>query len=198
MVVLFSMRRHRKGGQDEHASSEKAEQEEDGYSGELEAPVDVTMAQPDSVYVHPVSPAASHLAYREETGNGPEILTQRQQYDPVGSEETTVLSDGYLVRKSTGEQVPLPEKIDKNHPFTIGKEYGKVNYVISGDSTVSRQHASIYRVGTSYYIEDNQSRNHTYVDGEAIQPYRKALLEDGVTIRLSDVEFVFHQNSSSE
>lgn len=200
MAVLFSMGRRRKSGQDEQAPSEEAEaeREEDGYSGELEAPVDVTRPQPDSAHIHPVPPAASHLAYREETGNGPEILTQRQQYDPVGSEETTVLSDGYLVRKSTGEQVPLPEKIDKDHPFTIGKEYGKVNYVISGDSTVSRQHASIYRVGTAYYIEDNQSRNHTYVDGEAIQPYRKALLEDGVTIRLSDVEFVFHQNSSSE
>lgn len=106
-----------------------------------------------------------------------------------GDDETTILNNGpYLVRVDNGKQIPV------HNNFIIGKQKKKVNYCITGNSSISREHARIRVINGDYCLEDLKSKNYTYVEGKQIPAYSPVKLKDGMTIRLSDVEFVFHQN----
>lgn len=104
--------------------------------------------------------------------------------------ETTLLHSAefaYLLRKDTGERILI------NTPsFLIGKEERRVNYCIRDNTSVSRCHAKIIKHGWQYYIEDQNSTNGTYVDGNVLRPYQGTVLSDNMTIRLADEVFEFH------
>ena len=91
-------------------------------------------------------------------------------------------------RKSQENQVFRVESL----PFTIGKLEGYVNAVIKVPA-VSRLHARIYEGAEngSYQVEDLNSTNGTFVNGDRIQPYTKVPLHVGDVIRLADEEFEF-------
>ena len=57
------------------------------------------------------------------------------------------------------------------------------------DSSVSRRHAKLVRVDDVWFVEDLDSRNGTFVNGEAID--RKAKLFDGAQIKICDIAFDF-------
>ena len=110
-----------------------------------------------------------------------------KSYDE-GDEGTTFLNADELpslVRLDTGERFKI------NDGFIIGKQKSKVDYCITGNTTISRTHASIRKIKGEYYIEDLSSKNYTYLNGNQIAEYKPALLEDGALIRLSDVEFIY-------
>ncbi len=62
--------------------------------------------------------------------------------------------------------------------------------IVVDAGAVSRQHAQICADGTSFYIEDLQSRNGTYVNDQMIEGRR--VLTDGDQLRVCDVAFTFH------
>ena len=124
------------------------------------------------------------IKYREE-----EAKMGRLDVEDDGSGDTIYLKkDAYLERVENGKVV----QITKND-FMIGKERKKVDYCISGNPTVSRQHCTVSLIEGSYYIEDNDSANYTLVNGKRIKPYTKALIEDGDEITLSNEKFIFHR-----
>lgn len=109
--------------------------------------------------------------------------------DDDGSDDTMLLQkDAYLERTENGKIIPITK-----NGFVIGKERKKVDYCISGNKTVSRQHCTIRSLDGKYYIEDNDSANYTFLNGKRLKPYANAYVQDGDVITLSDVEFVFHQ-----
>ena len=57
----------------------------------------------------------------------------------------------------------------------------------------ARTHATILRDGQRYLIRDENSSNHTYVNGVMIPPYTPVELEDGCEIRMGSEEFRFQQ-----
>ncbi len=61
--------------------------------------------------------------------------------------------------------------------------------VIIPATSVSREHAHILRVNGQFYVEDLQSRNHTYVNNEEVTQRR--LLKDGDKIRICDFQAAF-------
>lgn len=63
------------------------------------------------------------------------------------------------------------------------------NIILDG-AGVSRYHAMIEGKGSAFVIEDQKSRNRTYVNGEAIEHPTK--LNEGDLIRICDLEFSFH------
>ena len=75
--------------------------------------------------------------------------------------------------------------------FHIGKERSYVDYCISGNPTISRSHADIINKNGQFYIVDNNSTNHTYVNGEMIPSNTEIPLSHGAKIRLSNEEFEF-------
>lgn len=108
-----------------------------------------------------------------------------------GTGETTILNGGghgmaTLIRVKTGESISI-----NRQQFTIGKEKNKVDYCISGDSTISRSHARISAAGGGYTVSDLNSTNGTFVNGVKVEPGRSAALKNGDKLVLSEEEFEF-------
>lgn len=75
-------------------------------------------------------------------------------------------------------------------PFYIGKDKTSVDGFINKNS-VSRIHGVIYKESEEYFLEDQNTTNGTYVNGEMINPYEEVLLGKDDVIRFGDVEYVF-------
>lgn len=108
-----------------------------------------------------------------------------------GSSATTVLSNSSmpnatLFRKKTGERITVDKAT-----FQIGKERSKVDYCISGNSNISRVHASIVYKNGTFYLVDNNATNGTSVNGTSIAGGKEKALKGDETIRLADEEFLF-------
>ncbi|MCM1287865.1 MAG: FHA domain-containing protein [Clostridium sp.] len=92
----------------------------------------------------------------------------------------------YLVRVNTDERIMINKAT-----FKIGKATRGVDYTISGNGAVSRQHAVITQKNGVYYIKDNKSTNHTYVNGKIIMEGVEEILTHDSVIKLGDEEFQF-------
>lgn len=92
----------------------------------------------------------------------------------------------YLTRETTQERVMITKNV-----FKIGKASRGVDFRISGNGAISRQHAFILHKGEHYYIKDNKSTNHTYVDGKEVPADEEILLKDGAMITLGGEDFTF-------
>lgn len=109
-------------------------------------------------------------------------------------EATSLLGDNssfqrfpYLIRKNTFD------RIDINKPvFRIGKEKSYVDYFIGDNNTISRLHADIISRDNRYYLKDNNSTNHSYINGSMVQGNQEAELFDGAVVTLSNEDFEFH------
>ena len=66
-----------------------------------------------------------------------------------------------------------------------------MDYFIGDNSYISRGHASIITRDGRYFIVDNNSRNHTYVNGQIITSSTEVELQSGYTIKLANEEFEF-------
>ena len=82
---------------------------------------------------------------------------------------------------------------------SIGR--GENNDVPIPEKTVSGYHATIeYRNGT-FYLEDQRSRNKTYLNGDQLTPFTPQRLKSGDEITFTDSRFVFliaYQTPSGE
>ncbi len=92
----------------------------------------------------------------------------------------------YLIRVNTDERIMLNKAT-----FKIGKATRGVDYTISGNGAVSRQHAVIIQKNGVCYIKDNKSTNHTYVNGKIIAEGAEEILTHDSVIKLGDEEFQF-------
>lgn len=92
----------------------------------------------------------------------------------------------YIIRVNTEERVMIMKQ-----NFKIGKSNIGVDFTIDGNGAVSRVHAIITNKDGSYYIKDNKSTNHTYVNGKMVQDGESELLTHDSKIVLGDEEFVF-------
>lgn len=123
-------------------------------------------------------------------------------YENFDEEETTVLGTGYeepgttllneeaisypyLIRQKGEEQIEINRTV-----FRLGKENGKVDYVID-NNVISRIHAEIVTEGDRYYLIDKKSTNKTFLNGIALQPEEKKELFDGDTVVLANEAFEF-------
>ena len=115
----------------------------------------------------------------------------------VGLAETNVLSStksaseqlkiGTLTRKKTGEKITL----NKSY-FTIGKDSLHVDYCIKDNGTISRQHAIIRLGQEGLYLEDCNSTNGTWLNGNKVSNGKAEILRNGDVIRISNEEFEYH------
>lgn len=92
----------------------------------------------------------------------------------------------HLIRKKTGETINITKS-----EFAIGKSHTKADYAIENNTAISRVHCIIVQRDGVNYIKDNNSTNHTFVDGVELQPGKEMLLKNKMTIQLGDEEFTF-------
>lgn len=98
------------------------------------------------------------------------------------------MANAYLIRTSMTETIMIdsPE-------FLIGKDHTRVHYCIENNSAISRCHAKIEKRGTTYYLSDLNSTNHTYLNGKILRACEEVELQNGDIIHFSNEEFSFHQ-----
>lgn len=99
------------------------------------------------------------------------------------------LPSAYLIRRKTGEKIQIDINI-----FKLGKEKDYVNYCILDNPAISRSHADIVRQGEQFFVIDQNSLNHTFVNGVEIVPKQTVALETGTEIKLADEVFEFTIN----
>ena len=110
-------------------------------------------------------------------------------------EATVMLGAGYgrsiakLVRQRTGEVFRLEKSENK-----IGKRERSVDICIRSNPALSREHCAIRLLSGVYYLEDLNSSNGTYLNGEMIAPGKMVRLSNGCKIRMADEEFVFQES----
>ena len=109
------------------------------------------------------------------------------------SGETTILSDmvinttvPYIIRTRTSERISILKS-----PFRISKENSSVDYFIADNTAISRNHAQIISENGRYYVIDNGSKNHTYVNGKMIPVETKVEIFPGNKIYFANEEFTF-------
>ena len=112
------------------------------------------------------------------TSGGTDTLTQA----PVN----TIKVNPYLIRETTEERTIITKNV-----FKIGKANRGVDYRVDGNGAISRQHAIITRKDDGFYIKDNKSTNHTFVNGKQLEDGEEVLLTNNAKIRLGDEEFLF-------
>jgi len=115
----------------------------------------------------------------------------------INEEDTTVLS---VVENKEDEKVKVyshfeikesGKRVDVNKEiFVIGKSQD-ADYTIDNKS-VSRRHLSIVHKEDKNYVKDMSSLNGSFVNGEKISPETEVEIKDNDSIKLADVEIVFH------
>lgn len=104
-------------------------------------------------------------------------------------ENTKVLKKGvkpYIVRKRTKERIAINRNL-----FKLGKDASYVDYCISDNPAVSRNHADIVRKADGFYLVDKGSLNHTFVNGKKLADGEYRKLENGCLMQLADEVFEF-------
>lgn len=187
----------RRATQENNAASEEAatperdiyaDFEDDGFD-DLDKDIDVTTRVKPKTDRVPGNATQNGIVYAEGVDDDRVSILD----DDDGSEDTTVLGrnrlpKGYLIRMDNGRRIDITKD-----NFLIGKERKKVDYCIGGDSSVSRIHAMIRIIQGGFYIEDQDSTNYTFVNNNQIPAYKAVYIQDGSIIRISDVEFEFHE-----
>ena len=97
--------------------------------------------------------------------------------------------------------VPTLELVAKNQPRKIyeldGESLSLGRDLRAGirldDNRVSTRHARVLR-GTdgSFVVEDTDSRNDTYLDGQKLEKFKPYLLRDGCRIRICEFTLIYH------
>ena len=96
-------------------------------------------------------------------------------------------AQGILKYQGSGAQQDIAIEKDS---FILGKEAGEVDGCITGKS-VSRIHARISREDGSYYLEDMNSTNGTYLNGEQLEYRQKEKLTARDRVMFGMEEFIF-------
>ena len=105
----------------------------------------------------------------------------------VLSAQPDIRPRAWLLRVRNSQRMYL----DKN-VVRMGSDQSYVDLVIPDNRAVSRSHADIICQEDGYYVRDNNSTNHTYLNGQAVSPGQLARLEDGARLRLADEDFEVH------
>lgn len=132
----------------------------------------------------------------ENTGDESEynettLLSQDDSYNETSLLENSVdISDVCTKGFITNIISQKKTKITKT-PFVIGSSNVGVDLYIPNPA-VSRKHSKIIFNKNEYYIIDNNSTNHTIIDGTVIEPENVVKLYNGALIELADELFEFN------
>lgn len=91
-----------------------------------------------------------------------------------------------LIRKRNNERIRIDSPI-----FRIGRDSSFNNYAVSDNRYVGHTHCHIVNRDGEFFLVDDNSKNHTFLDGQQIPPSTEVKLSHGQKFRLSDEEFEF-------
>ncbi len=101
-------------------------------------------------------------------------------------------NSSFLLRVKNNEKITINKNI-----FRIGTDYNTVDYCIFDNNAVSRIHAAINKKNRQFFITDENSTNHTFINEQIIRNGVPAKIENRSKIRLGDEEFIFYCRQTS-
>ena len=92
----------------------------------------------------------------------------------------------YFIRKKTNEKIAISKPI-----FKIGRDQGVNDYAVVDNKFVGHFHCRVITRGEEYFLVDDNSKNHTFVDDEIIAPGKEFKLSHGQIVKLANEQFEF-------
>lgn len=138
------------------------------------------------------SGAASHYEKMADGSDGGVMRPASRNYDGNESDDATIAMSAvedehaFLIDRAHKTQLILMKP-----SIIIGTDENKADFIVRNSRTVSRQHAVIYKKDRSYYVTDNHSTNHTYVNEIILKPGEIRDLHTGDMIRVAEVSLEF-------
>lgn len=102
-------------------------------------------------------------------------------------DKTLPLVDTKLILLYCGKEGTVQFEIE-GEEFLIGKNPKAVDGVLQVSKVVSRIHCKIMKKNRKFFVQDMNSVNHTFVNGEYIPSYEVMELLDGDVLTLADVD----------
>lgn len=116
-----------------------------------------------------------------------ELLHSEEFGDTVILSHNTKKTDHKLVYSGTD----FTSEVDISHyPFTIGKLQSSVNMVIN-NPLISRIHACIHYNDGTFYLEDLNSANGTFINEVLLSPHSKQIIHSGDKLTFSHLSYIF-------
>ncbi len=88
---------------------------------------------------------------------------------------------------SAAKSIPIPQG-----KVIVGRNKEACQIILEGDRRISKQHAEIRHDASGVFLQDLESTNHTYVNGEELRPLIERKLRDSDQITICEHMFVFH------
>ena len=114
-------------------------------------------------------------------------LTENAQKSKRASENTQLLENsGLLIRNDNNQTIVINKPV-----FRIGKSPKFSDYVLQGNTAVSRKHAEVITRNGRCFIRDKNSTNGTLIDGNKLPPETEVQIKPGQTLTIANVDFKF-------
>ena len=187
--------------EDEEDTTVEAETEEDKRDADVEKePAEDTeqeAANDDDTEIQPeleeniaeTSDEVIDEKVTEETIEIDEVSGKDAETEEVPPTVSKPEIEPYLIRLSNNQEI----KIDKDS-FYIGKDEKNVDYCISDNLAIDDKHAYIIRHGKEYFVVDNNSKNHTYLNRVLIGTDEEIFIPHGAQLRFADEDFEFRMH----
>lgn len=117
-----------------------------------------------------------------------EPVVEQEYVAPTGKgsdKGTTILGDDtkIIFTRQDGEEFKLA-----TFPVCLGKG-SAADCIMEGDESMSRQHACIHENGDGFVIEDMNSTNKTYLNGDPLEAEELVVLNDGDEVKMGSSIF---------
>jgi len=112
-----------------------------------------------------------------DTDSGTQILGQETPAQKLSPQ---------LIRRKNNERIPISKSV-----FRMGRDSEFSDYAIANNNFIGHSHCHIIIRDGEYFVVDDNSRNHTFVDGVMISSGNEVKISHGQIIKLADEEFEF-------
>ncbi len=132
---------------------------------------------------------AVNTAYQgpdSDSGDTALLVSDNSNDTVLLNEQSSILPFPKLYRVLTSETINVNKPV-----FRLGKEKSHVDYFVTNNTAVSRSHADIITRSNGYYVNDLNSKNHTYINDMAIPSLCETQIYDGDSLRLGNEVFIF-------
>ena len=117
------------------------------------------------------------------------ILAEAQAREQAERTDRSAQAASVLVLRGTGQTFPLDAA---GGSMIIGADPVLADIVLPNNVCAAREHCRIYREhGGCYFIEDLNTENGTFLNGERVKMYEPKPLEAADVIRVGDDEIIF-------
>ncbi len=111
---------------------------------------------------------------------------------PLNNNVDNIITKNVLVRLSNDFVISLNKKV-----LDIGRSIND-DYTIESDNSISRKHITVFNENNCIYVVDNESKNHTCINGVEINANEKIKLEEYDVIEIGNEKLVYLEDYSCD